>query len=266
MSIPGFFILPVTVALAFSCTALDVPSTSPAPERLLISAESTRMQLDDKLASVWNYGDLISVFLKDGVNTRWKYTGQDKAASGYIEYDGDGKIDVDSHKSAVFPYSSSYSLENGCVKTIIPAEQTAVNGSYSFAVLTAVTDNDKLFFRYANAFIRLKFKGSGTIDSITVKADEGEKLCGEVTVNLTDASAVASGEGHDSVLIKNENGSPVSTLSEGSFECFVAIIPGSYKSFTVTAMTSKGEKQFPCIDIKPFSPGCGEYVTVVGFI
>ena len=122
-------VLFAAVALLFVACTTDTTKdiAIEAPEILTASfEEDTRIQLMNG-KTVWNTGDLVSVFYKSDANDCYKFTGTtgdrtstlQRVTKGKESRRGDNVI-------LVYPYSPNYliSLSAGTIEAHLPAEQT----------------------------------------------------------------------------------------------------------------------------------------------
>lgn len=202
-------------------------------------AAQTRATLDtipdeNKWAVSFDANDQISIISNNNTNTKFTTTAGGKTASfaGYAT--------ADSKYYSVYPYTDDLTLSGTTINGIvIPANQW--NGNWNTGaggwdpkapVAWAETTSTSLQFHNLCAILKIKISG-GWYGKVTVSADEN--LAGKFnydtstgTYNITDGiNKVTAGDGMNTVRANNN------TL-------YIAIAPGEYHNFTVSADQTTG--------------------------
>ena len=185
-----YFFISLAFVAALSCSRERV--SEPVTETLIIEGTSpTRVRLSDEIHSVWETGDQVSVFFNGGANECWLYNGEDGASSGTLTYtSNDYRFGSMQRVVAVYPYAADNSLSGDVVSLDLPAVQPWRAGTYGAAVLSAVSTNERVTFQYANAFVRLAMRGSGTVASVTLHGAGDEVLAGPALLDVSGGSPV----------------------------------------------------------------------------
>lgn len=163
---------------------------------------STKTYVDGNNHLHWTSDDRLTIFHANTSNVQYRFCGNTGDNSGSFDpVDGsypDGETIGANY--AVFPYSSTTSINrDGVIILTLPSKESY--GENSFGVnantMVAVTENTSDFFlpfKNVCGYIVFKLYGIGTIASITLSGNEGEKLAGKATV------AAAYGEAPSTVL------------------------------------------------------------------
>ncbi len=239
------YILPILMLSALvSCERAE--RCAGVTETLFVDGmASTRVRLSEEIHSVWETGDEVSVFLNGGANERWSYTGTDGASSGTLSYVSDnyrfGAID---RIVAVWPYDAGMSISANVVSLNFPAAQAYRSGSFGSAVICAVSTDDRLFFKYANAFVRLALRGSGSVAALSLSGNTDETLAGAALLDASGLDPVLSlAPAASAKTISLSLAAPVA-LSRGSDTYFYfALPPMSFASgFSIHVQMSNGDE------------------------
>lgn len=261
----------ILVAIALISTSCDKEisiESSSKPGRMSVNLENTKVQLNADVKTVWNEGDLVSVFPASSYeNQRWEYIGEDKSVSGEIEYNGNTFV-WDDRKTALFPYDENATFNNDVITTFIPAAQKYVEDSYGFTMMTAKTSTTVLRFKYATAFIRLRLQGYSTVKSAILETAGGEQLSGKALIDMSGSAPLLTmkneGDGcGNSITVSNSDASPLGDVRDGEdLYIWFAVAPGTYsQGFTATVNHSDDlVKVIRCTG--PVTVNAGEYLTI----
>ncbi len=183
-----------------SCEQLIVEGPSqqsrPIPENITIGFEddSTRIQLNDEGKTVWNNGDLVSVFYKSYDNMKWMFSGKTGDRSGDLQYvDGELGEQTMDEVMIVYPYDESYriDLETRKVEASIPDAQYYAERSYgkNSNIMVASSDYRNFTMKSVCGWLRIELKGNGEkVSSMKLYGNHGEQLAGDVYIDTEDAS------------------------------------------------------------------------------
>lgn len=135
----------------------------------------------------WDENDALSVF-PAGSSSSVKFTKESGASNSFIAA---GEIDLHSIY-ALYPYSSSASISDGTISTVIKTTQTATPGSFAPDANVAVgysADGNEVYFKNAVSYIKISYKttvSDVSIQKLTFKSlDESVKLSGNVALTAT---------------------------------------------------------------------------------
>ena len=183
-----------------------------------------------KPKSMWTPGDKITVH--NGVKGfEFVTDAQEASAFADFNYSGGDFSAEDGAVIAVYPsgkWSADVAAKTATV--VIPAEQTAVAGSYDpkAAVSVAYSAGDNLRFKNTTALLKFKVANEG-IKKVVFEGLGGEILCDNVNVAFTeDGSTIASVVSHE-----NAKGSRVTLVAETAFdpaqEYYMAVLPQAFE-------------------------------------
>ena len=182
-----------------------------------------------KPKSMWTPGDKITVH--NGVKGfEFVTDAQETSAFADFSYSG-GDFTADDGVIAVYPSGEwSADVASKTATVVIPAEQTAVAGSYDpkAAISVAYSTDDDLRFKNTTALIKFKVANEG-IKKVVFEGLGSEILCDTVNVAFTeDGSTIASVVSHE-----NAKGSRVTLVAETAFdpaqEYYMAVLPQAFE-------------------------------------
>lgn len=183
--------------------------------------------------TVWAAGD--SLLLTDGSKKCGVSIPADYVGTNYAQIKIDtSKIDVSKTLYAVYPYSAYSSVASGVVSVKVGNDQS---GNFDEANI-CVAKSDNYNFALKNAASILKFSVPEGIETVVLSASAADTLAGTLAVTYPESAEDAP------VIAKS---SPVKSIKvvtgglDGTF--YVAVIPGEYKEFTMTALTLQGKVQ-----------------------
>ena len=200
-----FYLFALVAALFAACTndttedvAVEVPQT------LTVSLEEdTRIQLMNG-KTVWNTGDLVSVFYKSDANDCYRFAGNTGERTSELVRTAKGdKSRSGDHIITVYPYSEDYiiSLSAGTIEAPLPAEQTYVNESFGIGSSTMVSMSEykQVVLMNVCGWLKVQFTGNGeVVDKITLRGNCGEQVAGDIMIVAEDASTILASAGMDS--------------------------------------------------------------------
>lgn len=149
----------------------------------------TKVYVDTDLKTHWTEGDEISIFTST-FNEEYKFDGQTGDLEGSFS-----AVDDKFHTGAsvpttyaVYPYFEGTSITSEGVITLnLPAVQNYAVNSYGLGANTmvAVTESKSskaLNFKSLCGYVVVRLYGEGTVKSITLTGNNGEKIAGQATV------------------------------------------------------------------------------------
>ena len=255
-------IFAVIVALFAACTTdttkdIDVE----IPETLTVSFEGdTRIQLMNG-KTVWNTGDLVSVFYKSDANDCYKFTGTTGDRTSELVRTANGKKSRSGdHIITVYPYSKDYiiSLSDGTIEAHLPAEQTYIDKSFGIgsSPMVSMSEYKQVVLKNVCGWLKMQFTGNGeVVNKITLSGNNGEQVAGDIMIVAEDASTILASAGMD--IDDTEVGGTLvgedSILTEVSLVCpdgvtlgseptsfYIALPPQTFsKGLTVTLHSDK---------------------------
>ena len=255
-------IFAVIVALFAACTTDTTKDIAvEIPETLTVSFEGdTRIQLMNG-KTVWNTGDLVSVFYKSDANDCYKFTGTTGDRTSELVRTAKGeKSRSGDHIITVYPYSKDYiiSLSDGTIEAHLPAEQTYIDKSFGIgsSPMVSMSEYKQVVLKNVCGWLKMQFTGNGeVVNKITLSGNNGEQVAGDIMIVAEDASTILASAGMD--IDDTEVGGTLvgedSILTEVSLVCpdgvtlgseptsfYIALPPQTFsKGLTVTLHSDK---------------------------
>ena len=172
-----------------------------APETLTVSfeGEDSRIQLQEG-KTVWNEGDLVSVFYRSNANQKWQFQGATGDRTGELKRVENAEATQEVPcVVVVYPYNANYyiSPKSGNVEASLPAEQTYVADSYGVGgnIMISQSEYSQFSLKSVCGWLKLELIGNGEkISTITLKGNNGEQVAGQIYINSEDATATLASE------------------------------------------------------------------------
>ena len=205
--------------------------------------EGTKVYVNEDLHLRWTADDRISLFNKSTVNREFVFTGETGAESGeFREVDNGGSATGAAipYVVAVYPYQSSVSISNSGLSLTLPAEQAYAEKSFGLGANTMVSlgADDNLQFKNMGGYLRVSLYGGVSVNSITLKGNNNEKIAGKANVSMSaDGSASLAMAEDATTEITLTCASPVAlgATAEESVDFWFVVPPVTFsKGFTVT--------------------------------
>ena len=179
----------------------------------------------------WEAGDQVSV-LAAGAN--YLFAAQTPGATTTLVTEATG-VPAEGQFYAVYPYDADATLAEGVITTELPAEQTAVLGSFSTHLAVAQATGSNLAFKNVCGLVKVNVS-SENVTKVVLEGNSGEVVAGAINVTVADAPtwAAVAEQGATSVSLVAASG----TLAKGDY--YFAVLPQTFAAgFKVTAY--KGE-------------------------
>ena len=200
----ALFIAGLLLATAVSCSRQEPAGNDASkPSRFFGVMEedaSTRMYADSQLRTLWNEGDLISIFEKRTYNDQYIFTGEDGDSAGPLEYVSGSHMGVAADIAdymAVYPYASTTKCNQDEVLTLVlPEVQTYRPNMYGLGANTMVAraqedahGDIRFYFKNLCGYRNVKLYGEGiTVASVTLTAKSDVALAGKVKVTVPEVN------------------------------------------------------------------------------
>ena len=192
----------VFAAIAFvACTQNEVEELSSnrvyLPDEISVGFENndeTRVQLYEG-KSVWNAGDLVSVFYKTLDNLMWEFQGEDGDRTGLLKMiEGSVGKQKMSEVVVVYPYNQDYILgiNNRSVEAKMPAKQEYRYESYDPVcnLMIATSEGRDFVLRNTCGWLKIELTGDGQqVEKLTLRGNNGETVAGDVTIDWDSSKA-----------------------------------------------------------------------------
>ena len=224
--------LAAIAAVSVSCTE-EQPGSGVQQSRVEISftgrtAETTdtRTALQDGAKVVWTEGDAIGVFGDSDKAEQFTLESIDASNASIATFTG-SIIPADTYY-AIYPYDSDAVLSGNTISMELPADQTAVAGTFASGVslAAAVADNGSLQFWNLCGLISLTLSSvpeGYTLQSVTLEGRNGEKISGAVSVSVPELTPAAGENAGMSVTLTAADGA---SLTAGTY--VFTIIPAEF--------------------------------------
>lgn len=249
-------IIVLSAFLAAGCSALETADPDGnTPEVFHVRQDEefdTRTYVDSDLHHYWTRDDRVSVFTSTQ-NEQYKFDGNTGDDTGTISKVGSGQSGSGSQipsNYAIYPYNTSTTIStSGVVSLTLPSSQTYADGTFGQGANTmmAVTRNSEdnyLSFKNLGGYIVLKLYGGGTVKSITISGNDGEKIAGKANINLSygsEPSTVMSGSATEAITLDCGDGVALADSKENATAFWFAVPPVTFsKGFTISALNAKG--------------------------
>ncbi|MBR5131615.1 MAG: Omp28-related outer membrane protein [Alistipes sp.] len=258
-----FMLAAVMFAACSEDVNIDINNPTPEEEANLESyaievgfeAENeTRIALNESLETVWQKGDLVSVFYKGTTMTQWKFQGETGDKSGTIvPVAMPGSSTINSNIVVLYPYGTDYTYSGGTgVTATIGNEQTYAPNSYGTNgnILVARSQTSEMKLRNVYGWIKLLITddAASSVKSIRLRGNRNEQLSGRIQFGTDgeNASFVNGGTPATEVVLNCGEGVALSSeptafligLVPQAFEEGIAIEIESTEGKTMTKATT----------------------------
>lgn len=176
----------------------------------------------------WEAGDQVSVLAGEG---NYLYTAASAGASTTLNTEATD-VPAEGTFYAVYPYDNAAALADGKISTTLPAEQTAVLGSFSTHLAVAQTTGSTLAFKNVCGLVKVTVSDA-EVTKVEFKGNTDEIVAGGVSVTVTDTPAWTATETGSQVVTLVPAGE-AATLAKGVY--YLAVLPQTFEGgITVTA-------------------------------
>ncbi len=240
--------------LSAACTTeLTEENPSLGRKTLNVSLDpSTRIQLDDNQQTVWNKGDLLSVYDYSEANECWEFIGETGSRSGIIQSDGTANEGTPIDKVIIaYPYRTDYVLSSSdnTLSTTFPATQTYLKGSYGIGenVMIAAGTGQNLMLRNVFGWLKIQLTGSASVRSIALRGNDNEQLTGSIGIDYETLEVNFNGDDSEGAASANETiildcgkeGVELNSSTATSF--YIALVPCTFRNgFTIRITGTDG--------------------------
>lgn len=176
-------------SMLYSCTKEEIISdiNSSSAEKVKLEFKAgidamSRTVLTTNNFVEWEAGDAISLFDSNGNN---KFTTSTGGSS--VTFTGSAQDNLETYY-ALYPYNANAVLSGSVITTMLPAEQTALAGSFANMLnpSVATSGSDKtLAFKNACALVKftLQYTGNNNITKVMFSGNGGEALAGTIHID-----------------------------------------------------------------------------------
>ena len=207
-----------------------------------VSPDTKTLRMDD-CSTWWNPKEEISVFYGSGSNGGSKFTSKNTTIAETTEFEGSISMSGSKEFWAVYPYSIENSCDGSSIITVIPSQQTGVEGNFSNDAFPAMGKSGSLSMPFYNICGGIKFFVSrADVKSVTFKGNNGEVLAGKVKVAFG-----ADGKPEVAEVIEGQTEVTLTAPDGGTFKAgkyyYMTLLPASLDggfTMTFTAGIEKG--------------------------
>ena len=202
-----------------------------------VSSADTKTSLSG-LQILWDKGDQISLFNKDGQTCTYTLVGEGGQTSGDFQTE---TMPEEGYKYAIYPAVHEATVSEGVISTSIPEAQT-YNGSdfpVSYPMAAVSSDGENYQFTNLATVLDLSLVGDAAVKIISIEAAGGEKLAGAASVDFNGETPTLTATGSASVTLTCTE--PVQ-LTAAATEFRFIVAPGTYsKGFKITVTDNAGK-------------------------
>lgn len=183
----GFIAALVVAMTAVSCvqemnTEIPAPETSAVTFDATFDASATKAVLDGTTGKVaWEAGDQVNILVDEG---NYLYTAAQAGATTYLTTEAED-VPTEGTYYALFPYDADAALADGVITTALPAEQTAVLGSFTTHLAVAQTTDTKLAFKNVCGLVKVNVSAEN-VTKIVFEGNNEEIVAGDIEVTVSD--------------------------------------------------------------------------------
>lgn len=215
--------------------------------------ETTKTYVDEDISLRWTKDDRLSIFVGNTYNHEYKYDGETGANNGSFsaisnpEFFAAEPLEAN---YAVYPYNASNEMDtDGSMSIILPSVQKYAQNSFGLGANTMVAateskEDNFLQFKNLCGYVVVKLYGEGTVTSIKLEGNDGEKISGKADVQVAYGilpSVTMSEEATTSITLDCGEGVTLGTTAETATEFWFCVPPLTFsKGFTITATKTDG--------------------------
>lgn len=208
-----------------------------------IGDDDSRVQLNNECKTVWNEGDMVSVFNKTTENECWQFDGKTGDKQGTLSrVSGNAGTTNMDKVIALYPYDPNCAVSGNMINTTIPATQTYRANSFGEGgnIMVAVSNVEDLQFKHIFGWIKLSLTDNleRSVESITFSGNNDEKLAGSTLIDTSTQKVYISGN-TKSLTLDCGNGVQLSADTPTYF--YIAVLPQTFtKGVSVTVRMTNG--------------------------
>lgn len=209
-----------------------------------------RTSVDQDLHLLWTKDDLLSIFTST-YNSQYRFTGNTGDNYGNFEEvaaEGFHSGSDISTNYAVYPYSSSTTLTNDekLSLTMPGVQHYAANsfgpGANTMVAVTAGPSDKYLSFKNLCGYLVVRLYGEGSVKSVSIAGNNGEKIAGSATVTAAYGSTPSlefKSDADGAITLDCGAGVALGADADHSTEFWFCIPPVTFsKGFTVTVVNA----------------------------
>lgn len=235
-------LLAVTATMFAACSKDNVENTINLYDEVLrvsVGEEETRIQLNENCHSIWNEGDLVSVFNKTTGNECYKFDGKTGDREGTLSKCDDNAGAGTDKVLAIYPYQSEYAVSGNFIIATIPDTQTYMADSFGDGgnIMVASSEDTSLRFKHIFGWIKLNLTDDleRMVSTITFSGNNSEKLAGSVLIDADTQKVYLSGDNKSALTLDCGDGVQLSADVPTSF--YIAILPQTFTNGVTVEVT-----------------------------
>ena len=205
---------------------------------------STKTVLQADGSVFWSPGDAVSLFYGGATIQKTKLTAENTSAAAQTVFSGvlDGFLpDGSTSFWAVYPYSAETAFDGSAVTVTIPADQTAVAGTFASDAFVSIATSKDYTLQFYNLCGGIKFSVANQgITSVIFKGNNDEILAGQVQAAFDDTGKPVVAEVVKGAMELVLN-APDGGFEVGKWYYMVALPTTLSAGYTMTFLDSTGE-------------------------
>ncbi len=217
-----------------------------------IAEDGTKVYANEDLLLRWTTDDRVSIFNKITYNQEYRFIGQTGDYEGGFNKVDDPEFMTGKaipHVISVYPFQRQTRVSESEVVTLtLPEDQIYAQNSFGLGANTmvSVSSGNLLQFKSVGGFLVISLFGEGvSVESITLKGNNGEKLAGEANVTMPldgVPSAVMADNATTEITLYCESPVQLGASEEESVRFWFVVPPVTFsKGFTITVREFTGE-------------------------
>jgi len=213
---------------------------------------------EDNLNIMWSAADGIKLFY--GADISAKFTSTNTEAATNVDFSGTLKnfqYNSTTSFTAVYPYSNKTSFDGEAITVTLPAEQTAVAGSFASDLLISVaqSQDENLHFYNLCGGVRFQVAEEG-VKSVRLMGCNGETLAGTVKVKLDSDGKPYVSEICDTLTSITLNAPDGGEFKTGVYYYFVALPASLENGYSMRFIKSRSYKEYKSQQSSKISRSC----------
>lgn len=249
----------IAALMVAACSEIEnVDINNPAPEQdaplesyaieLSFEDDETRVALNESLKTIWQKGDLLSVFYNGTTKSQWKFQGETGDRSGAIlPLATPSNPTINGNIVVLYPDGDNYTYSGGSeVTAVIGNEQTYTPHSYGKRgnILVAQSQSNVMTLRNVYGWIKLLITddASSSVKSIRIRGNNNEQLAGKIKfgTNGENAKFVSGGTPATEVVLSCGDGVALSTEPTAFI---IGLVPQLFDGgITIEVESTEGKK------------------------
>ena len=208
----------------------------------------SRIALNESIQTVWEAGDIVSVFYNSTTKSQWAFQGESGDTSGIITPVAPmGDTPTGDNVVVLYPDSNDYTYAGtNSVTATTSHEQTYAQNSYGKGgnILVAQSSDDMLVLKSVYGWLMFQIKGTAaqSIKTIRLVGNNNEQLAGNIQfdTDAENASFVDGGTPATEIILNCGAGV---ALSNEATPFYIGIVPQRFKNgITIEIESTEGAK------------------------